>query len=104
MPGSPEEAAQVGLQLSVYPLRQGHLRPAIESAVKSAAAEGVAVSVGPLSTVARGDEDSIFRALRAAFTAAKPFGPVVVVATLASGLPADETVAEIQSRIGEPEA
>jgi len=91
-----DEAQEIGLQFSLYPLRQAHLRPAIESAVRAAAAEGVTAQVGRLSTVATGDEEAVFRAVRAAFDAARSFGPAVMVVTLSSGLPADETLAGIQ--------
>jgi hypothetical protein len=53
--------------------------------------------VGQLSSFAPGDEESVFRAMRAAFTAARSFGPTVMVVTLSSGLPSEGTVAEIQS-------
>jgi hypothetical protein len=92
----PPGDAQVGLQFSLYPLRQEHLRPAIEAAVNAAAAEKVNVAVGRLSSFAPGDEDSVFAAVRAAFDAAKSFGPTVMVVTLSSGLPSEKTVAEIQ--------
>jgi catechol 2,3-dioxygenase-like lactoylglutathione lyase family enzyme len=90
-------AAQVHLQLSVYPLRQPHLRPAIEAALGAAAAEGVDVTVGRLSTFVRGDEPAVFAALRAAFRAAGSSGSTVMVATLANGAPGDATIAGIQS-------
>ncbi len=90
---------EMGLQLSVYPLRQPHVGPAVRAAVKAAADEGVDLTVGRLSTFARGDEESMFRALRAAFTAARSFGPTVAVVTLSSGLPSEETVAEIQAAL-----
>jgi uncharacterized protein YqgV (UPF0045/DUF77 family) len=92
----PSSDAQVGLQFSLYPLRQEHVRPAIEAAVKAAAAEGIEVTVGRLSTFAPGDEEAAFSAVRAAFDAAKSFGPTVMVVTLSSGLPSAETVAQIQ--------
>ncbi|HEY5386361.1 MAG TPA: YkoF family thiamine/hydroxymethylpyrimidine-binding protein [Thermoleophilia bacterium] len=88
---------QVGLQFSVYPLRQAHLHAAIEAAVQAAAKAGVDVTVGRLSTFAPGDEESVFAALRAAFAAAKSFGPTVMVVTLSSGLPSTETTADIQA-------
>ena len=90
------DESQVGLQFSLYPLRQEHLHPAIEAAVKAAACEGLEVTVGRLSTFAPGDEESVFAAVRAAFDAAKSFGPTVMVVTLSSGLPSEETVAQIQ--------
>jgi uncharacterized protein YqgV (UPF0045/DUF77 family) len=87
---------QVGLQFSVYPLRQEHLHAAIQSAVRAAAAAGLNATVGRLSTFAPGDEESVFAGLRAAFEAARSFGPTVMVVTLSSGLPSQKTVAEIQ--------
>ena len=91
-----ETAGQVGLQFSVYPLRQPHLRPAVQAAVAAANGAGLQASVGRLSTFAPGDEETVFRAVRAAFRAARESGPTVMVITLSSGLPTDETVAEIQ--------
>ncbi len=90
------DESQIGLQFSLYPLRQEHLHPAIEAAVQAAAAEGVDVTVGRLSTFAPGDEEAVFAAVRAAFDAARSFGPAVMVVTLSSGLPSAETVARIQ--------
>ena len=91
-----ERAGEVGLQFSVYPLRQERLQPAIEAAVQAASKKGIDVTVGRLSSFAPGDEDAVFAAVRAAFDAAKSFGPTVMVVTLSSGLPSAETVAEIQ--------
>ena len=67
--------------------------------VQAAAEAGVNVTVGRLSTFAAGDDESVFAALRAAFTAAKSFGPTVMVVTLSSGLPSEGTVAEIQGAL-----
>jgi uncharacterized protein YqgV (UPF0045/DUF77 family) len=98
---APESASEspVGLQFSVYPLSQEHLHPAIEAAVQAAAREGVDVTVGRLSTFASGDEEQVFAAVRAAFDAAKSFGPTVMLVTLSSGLPSDGRVAEIQGTV-----
>ena len=95
-------AGKVNLQLSVYPLRQPHLRPAIEAALRAAGEEDVQITVGRLSTFVSGDEPAVFAALRAAFRAAGASGPTVMVATLSSGVPSDETVAGIQeAAVGE---
>ena len=54
------EQAQVGLQFSLYPLRQAHVRPAIEAAVEVAAGEGVAVrSAGEHLCAAAGDSPAM---------------------------------------------
>ena len=88
---------QVGAQFALYPLRQPHLRPAIEAAVQAAAKESVELTVGKLGTFASGSEEAVFAAIRAAFSEASSHGPTVMVLTLASGLPSDETVAGIQA-------
>lgn len=87
----------MGLQFSLYPLRQEHLRPAVEAAVAAAAGQGVEVTVGKLSSFAAADEDAVFAAVRAAFVAAREFGPTVMVVTLSSGLPSGEAVAAVQA-------
>jgi hypothetical protein len=68
--------------------------------VAAANEAGLQVGVGRLSTFAPGDEETVFRAVRAAFRAARECGPTVMVVTLSSGLPSDETVAEIQGAAG----
>jgi len=96
--GTPAHA-EIGLQFSVYPLRQAHLRPAVAAAVQAAAGAGVDVTVGRLSTFGQAGEDAVFAAVRDAFAAARSFGPTVMVVTLSSGLPSDATVAEIQGDV-----
>jgi catechol 2,3-dioxygenase-like lactoylglutathione lyase family enzyme/uncharacterized protein YqgV (UPF0045/DUF77 family) len=95
----PAARGDVYLQLSVYPLRQPHLRPGIEAALRAAAGEGVDVVPGRLSTSISGDEPAVFAALRAAFRAAGSSGSTVMVATLANGAPADETVADLRESV-----
>lgn len=95
--GGPREG--MGLQFSVYPLRQDDIDAPIRSAISAAADAGAKVRVGRLSTFASGDEDSLFRAMRAAFSAAAAQGPVVMIVTLTSGTPSEETVAEIQAAL-----
>jgi uncharacterized protein YqgV (UPF0045/DUF77 family) len=96
----PEARQHIGLQFSVYPLRQAHLRPAVEAAVHAAAGAGVDVTVGRLCTFGEADEDAVFAAVREAFAAARSLGPTVMVVTLSSGLPSDATLAEIQGGAG----
>jgi uncharacterized protein YqgV (UPF0045/DUF77 family) len=99
MPGQQETGdAPTGVQFSVYPLRQAHVSPALESAVEAASSAGLDVRVGRLSSHAVGEEDTVFRAIRAAFDAAAAVGPSVMVVTLTSGVPDESRVAEIQRR------
>jgi len=85
------------LQFSVYPVRQADIDSPIRAAIKAASDAGAEVRVGTLSTLALGDEETVFRAARAAFTAAKVFGPTIMTLTLTSGHPSDETLSEIQA-------
>ena len=93
----PDAQDAMGLQFSIYPLRQSHLRPAITAAVRAASENGAEVRVGHLSTFSQGDEESVFRALRAAYAAAKSFGSMAMVITLTSGVPSAATVSAVQT-------
>jgi hypothetical protein len=59
----------------------------------------VSVVGGQLGSLAPGDKEAVFAGLRAAFDAAKSFGPTVMVVTLSSGLSNGDTVAEIQRAV-----
>ncbi len=96
----PPATDQIGLQFSVYPLRQEHLHGAITAALRAATNAGLGVRVGQLSSFAPGSEEAVFAGVRAAFDAAKSYGPTVMVVTLSSGLPSDATVAEIEKAAG----
>jgi len=89
------------LQFSIYPLTQPDYDTPIRAAIAAADQAGAEVRVGRLSTFATGDEETIFAALRAAFAAAKAHGPTVMIATVTSGSPSDETVAEIQAGLAD---
>ena len=92
-----QDASVVGCQFSVYPLRQTDIDTPVQATIHAAAAAGVSVRVGNLSTLLWGSEDEVFAALRAAFRAAQHHGPAVVTATFAAGMPTDELVGDIQS-------
>jgi uncharacterized protein YqgV (UPF0045/DUF77 family) len=89
-------ATGMGAQISVYPLRQDAVGPAVEAAIQAAASTGVTTRVQNLSTLLQGDEDAVFAALRAAFDAARAYGSTIMIATLSTGVPDDALVAEIQ--------
>jgi uncharacterized protein YqgV (UPF0045/DUF77 family) len=74
---------KVHAQLSVYPLRQEHLTPAIATVDKVLAAHGLQHEVGPLSTYVTGDSAALFTALREAFDRDAAQGEVVMSVTVA---------------------
>ena len=79
----------VSAQISVYPLRQQHLGPAVEAVRLALKSGGLEPEVGPMSTLVRGDADRIFAALREAFERAAAGGDVAMVFTLSNTCPAD---------------
>lgn len=76
-------------QISVYPLRQQRLGPAIEAVRVAFESQGLSPAVGPMSTHASGDAERIFSALREAFESAAATGDVAMVITLSNACPAD---------------
>jgi uncharacterized protein YqgV (UPF0045/DUF77 family) len=74
-------------QISVYPLRQDRLGPAIEIVRAALAARGLAPQVGPMSTIVVGGSDAIFAALGEAFAEAASTGEVVMTVTVSNACP-----------------
>jgi uncharacterized protein YqgV (UPF0045/DUF77 family) len=74
-------------QISIYPLRQSRLGPAIEAVRAALVAHGLAPQVGPMSTVVTGEDAAIFAALRDAFAKAAGAGHVVMTVTLSNACP-----------------
>jgi uncharacterized protein YqgV (UPF0045/DUF77 family) len=86
---------RVSAQISVYPLRQEHLGPAVEAVRLALNSGGLEAEVGPMSTLATGDADRIFAALRDAFERAATMGDVAMVCTLSNACPADRRGARV---------
>jgi uncharacterized protein YqgV (UPF0045/DUF77 family) len=78
----------ISVQISVYPLRQAHLGPAIETSLEAFRACSLDVRPGTMSTVIAGDSDVVFDALKASFEAAAALGDVVMVAAISNCCPA----------------
>jgi uncharacterized protein YqgV (UPF0045/DUF77 family) len=76
------------LQLSLYPLRQPHLGPAIAGALEAFRSRGLDVRTGTMSTVIVGDADAVFDGLKASFQSAAALGDVVMVASISNCCPA----------------
>jgi uncharacterized protein YqgV (UPF0045/DUF77 family) len=74
-------------QISVYPLRQDHLSPAIETVRRALEAHGLQPEVGPMSTLVTGAVEDVFAALQEAFTQAAATGQVVMTITLSNACP-----------------
>lgn len=79
----------VGLtaQVSLYPLRQEHLSPAIDAALALWRERGLDVRPGAMSTLIAGEEATVWEALRAAFAAAAACGETVMVVTVSNACP-----------------
>ena len=79
---------RVSAQISVYPLRQEHLGPAVEAVRLAFEREGLGPEVGPMSTFATGETARVFAALREAFERAAEAGDVAMVVSLSNACPA----------------
>ena len=74
-------------QVSIYPLRQQALSPAIEAALRIFRAHGLEVTPGTMSSVVVGDDAAVFAALQEAFRSAAKQGQVVMIATFSNACP-----------------
>jgi uncharacterized protein YqgV (UPF0045/DUF77 family) len=74
-------------QISVYPLRQEHLGPAIESVRSALVEHGLTPQVGAMSTTVTGDSGIMFAALTEAFAKAASSGQVVMTITISNACP-----------------
>ncbi|MGC8787823.1 MAG: YkoF family thiamine/hydroxymethylpyrimidine-binding protein [Anaerolineae bacterium] len=77
----------ISAQVSVYPLGQQDLAPAIEAVWQVFQKHGLPYEPGIMSTLAQGDEEAVFAALRDAFHAASQYGATVMVATVSNACP-----------------
>lgn len=77
----------ISAQVSLYPLGQADLAPAIQAVLDVLAAHRLPYKVGSMSTLTWGDDEAVFAALREAFAAATQFGPAVMVTTISNACP-----------------
>lgn len=77
----------VTAQVSLYPLREAHLGPAIAQAISRFQEAGLDVWEGPMSTVVAGDLDVVCSSLRDTFADAAAHGEVVLVVTISNACP-----------------
>lgn len=78
---------QIGAQVSLYPLGQADLLPAIQDIWDALQEAGLPVKPGPLSTLVYGEDEVVLRALGEGFRRATARGPAVLVITLSNACP-----------------
>jgi uncharacterized protein YqgV (UPF0045/DUF77 family) len=77
----------IAAQVSIYPLRQPALSPAIETALQVFQKRGLEVQPGAMSSLVTGDDEAVFAGLREAFARATEQGEVVMVVTVSNACP-----------------
>ena len=77
----------ISAQVSLYPLRQDHLSPAIREMQDALTAAGLDITPGPMSTLVTGDGAAVFDALKISFLRAAATGHVVMTATISNACP-----------------
>ena len=74
-------------QVSVYPLgREDYIEP-IDDFIRVVADSGLAYVVHSMSTVISGDDEEVYRVIRAAFAHAATYGPAVMTLTVTNACP-----------------
>jgi uncharacterized protein YqgV (UPF0045/DUF77 family) len=77
----------ISAQVSLYPLRQAHLSPAIQVVRDALTAAGLQPQVGPMSTTVMGEATVVCAALQDALVRAAAMGQVVMTVTLSNACP-----------------
>ena len=80
----------VAAQVSIYPIRQTRLSPAIDRAQAAFRAYDLTIQAGPMSTVISGEEQDVFRALADAFRGSASEAETVMTVTISNGCPVPE--------------
>jgi len=81
----------ISAQISLYPLGQHDLSPAIQDVLDVLAARGLPHKVGSMSSVTWGDDCEVFDALREAFARATKRGAAVMTITVSNACPIPQT-------------
>lgn len=78
---------QIAAQVSLYPLRQEKLSPAIEEAWRILEDNQLDLEKGAMSTLVSGDAEKIFDAIKEAFLRSAEKGQISMVVTFANACP-----------------
>jgi uncharacterized protein YqgV (UPF0045/DUF77 family) len=79
---------RVSAQVSLYPLRQEKLGPAIQALRAALERRGLVAQVGAMSTLVEGEAHLVFGALEDGFGQVAEQGQVAMVVTLSNACPA----------------
>lgn len=82
---------RISAQVSLYPLGQEDLSPAIEAALRIFRQAGLVLELGSMSTLIAGEDTQVFSALQQAFHHTAKVGRVVMVATFSNACPLSGT-------------
>jgi uncharacterized protein YqgV (UPF0045/DUF77 family) len=77
----------VSVQVSLYPLGQPDIQPAIQAFIDALCTQGLSCEVGAMSTLLWGDDSVVFAALQEAYRQAAALGPAVLQVTLSNACP-----------------
>lgn len=77
----------ISAQVSLYPLGQSDLGPAIQAVIETLNEYGLVYSVGAMSTTLWGDDEVVWAALSKAFHRAAHYGGAVLQATISNACP-----------------
>jgi len=80
---------QISAQISLYPLKQEKLSPAIEEAWRILEERGLVLQKGGMSTVASGEAEKIFKAVREIFLQTAVKGPLSMIVTFSNACPVE---------------
>lgn len=78
---------QISAQISLYPLKQPRLSPAIETAWMILEENQLDLKKGEMSTVVSGEAEKVFGAIKEVFLKAAELGPVSMVVTFSNACP-----------------
>jgi uncharacterized protein YqgV (UPF0045/DUF77 family) len=84
------KTSTISAQVSLYPLRQSHLAPAVSQVTEVLRGAGLDVRSGTMSTVVIGESEKVFDSLKASFQSAAALGDVVMVVSLSNCCPVSE--------------
>jgi len=81
------KSSTISVQVSLYPLRQSHLGPAISKVTEVLQVSGLDVRPGTMSTVVIGEAEKVFDSLKVSFQSAAALGDVVMAVSLSNCCP-----------------